>query len=150
MVRIGIGMYGISGDTNLAKKLLPVLKWRSVISQIKVISKGDSVGYSRAFIAEKKYTIAIIPLGYADGFKRSMGNGNGGVYIHGTYCATVGRVSMDMIMVDITTINAKEGDEVEIIGQNQTLEKLAKKMDTIPYEIMTSISTRVHRIYVEE
>ena len=78
-----------------------------------------------------------------------MGNGNGGVYINGTYCATVGRVSMDMIMVDITTINAKEGDEVEIIGQNQTLEKLAKKMDTIPYEIMTSISTRVHRIYVE-
>jgi Alr-MurF fusion protein len=150
MVRIGIGMYGISGDTNLAKKLLPVLKWRSVISQIKVIYKGDSVGYSRAFVAEKKYTIAIIPLGYADGFKRSMGNGNGGVYIHGTYCATVGRVSMDMIMVDITTINAKEGDEVEIIGQNQTLEKLAKKMDTIPYEIMTSISTRVHRIYVEE
>ena len=146
MVRIGIGMYGISGDTNLAKKLLPVLKWRSVISQIKVIYKGDSVCYSRAFVAEKKYTIAIIPLGYADGFKRSMGNGNGGVYIHGTYCATVGRVSMDMIMVDVTNIDCKEGDKAIIFDNQKTIQEFADISGTITYEILTGISHRIKKV----
>lgn len=150
MVRIGIGMYGISGNPKLAKKLLPVLKWKSVISQVKVISKGDSVGYSRSFIAEKPYTIAIIPLGYADGFKRSLGNGNGGVFIQGVYCKTLGRICMDMLVVDVSEIAAKVGDEVEIIGENQKIESLAEKLETIPYEIMTSIPSRVHRLYFEE
>ena len=150
MVRIGIGMYGISGNPTLSKKLVPVLKWKSVISQVKVIAKGDSVGYSRTFIAEKPYTIAIIPIGYADGFKRSLGNGNGGVFIQGNYCKTLGRVCMDMIVVDVSKINPKVGDEVEIIGDNQKIEELAAKLDTIPYEIMTSISNRVHRLYFEE
>jgi len=150
MVRVGIGMYGISGVTEISKKLLPVLKWKSVISQIKVISKGESVGYSRCFIADKSYTIAIIPLGYADGFKRSLSNGKGGVFIRGNYCPTVGRVCMDMIMVDATNISAKVGEEVEIIGENQKIEQLADKLDTIPYEIMTSISSRVHRVYFEK
>ncbi len=150
MVRVGIGMYGISKAPEISKKLLPVLKWKSVVSQIKVISKGESIGYSCSFVADKSYTIAIIPLGYADGFKRSLSNGNGGVYIRGNYCPTTGRVCMDMIMVDVTGISAKVGEEVEIIGENQTLEKLAIKLETIPYEIMTSISNRVHRVYIEE
>ena len=150
MVRVGIGMYGISKSPEIAKKIVPVLKWKSVVSQIKTIEKGESVGYSRTFISDKSYTIAIIPLGYADGFKRSLSNGNGGVYIRGNYCPTIGRVCMDMIMVDVTGISAKVGEEVEIIGENQTLEKLAIKLETIPYEIMTSISNRVHRVYIEE
>ena len=150
MVRVGIGMYGISKSPEIAKKIVPVLKWKSVVSQIKTIEKGESVGYSRTFISDKSYTIAIIPLGYADGFKRSLSNGNGGVYIRGNYCPTIGRVCMDMIMVDVTEISAKVGEEVEIIGENQTIEKLAVKLETIPYEIMTSISNRVHRVYIEE
>ena len=150
MVRVGIGMYGISKAPEISKKLLPVLKWKSVVSQIKVISKGESVGYSCSFVADKSYTIAIIPLGYADGFKRSLSNGNGGVFIQGNYCPTVGRVCMDMIMVDISNIYAEVGEEVEIIGENQQIGQLAEKLDTIPYEIMTSISNRVHRVYIEE
>ena len=88
-------------------------------------------------------------MGYADGFKRSLSNGKGGVIIQGKYCATVGRVCMDMVMVDVTNLPVKEGDTVELIGVNQTLEKLADTLQTIPYEVLTSISKRVHRVYLE-
>ncbi len=150
MVRLGIGMYGISANPKFAKQLLPVLQWKSEVSQVKFIKKGESIGYSRTFVADKKMQIAIVPVGYADGFRRSLSNGKGGVYIGGKYCPTLGRVCMDMIMVDVSEKDVKEGDEVEIIGANQTLEQFAKKMDTIPYEVMTSISRRVHRSYTEE
>ena len=93
--------------------------------------------------------IAIIPVGYADGFRRILGNGKGGFYIHGNFCPTVGRVCMDMTMVDLTGLDANEGDRVEIIGENQGIEKLAVTMLTIPYEVLTSISKRVHRLYLE-
>jgi alanine racemase len=150
MVRLGIGMYGISSHPAYKRRLQPVLKWNSSISQIKSLNKGESVGYGRSFIAEKTMKIAIVPVGYADGFRRSLSNGHGGVYIKETFCPTLGRVCMDMIMVDVTSIDAKEGDAVEIIGKHQTLEKLAVTMDTIPYEVMTGISKRVHRVYVED
>ncbi|MEY3236013.1 MAG: alanine racemase [Bacteroidota bacterium] len=150
MVRLGIGMYGISSNPTFKQKLQPVLKWLSAISQIKELSKGESVGYNRAFIAEKLTKIAIIPVGYADGFRRNLSNGKGGVYIHETYCPTIGKVCMDMIMVDVTKLHVKEGDKVVIIGGKQTIEKFATQMDTIPYEVMTSISKRVHRVYLEE
>jgi alanine racemase len=94
--------------------------------------------------------IAIIPVGYADGFRRSLSNGKGSVYINGKASATVGRVCMDMIMVDVTKLKANEGDLVEIIGPHQTIEKFAEANDTIPYEVLTSISKRVHRVYSEE
>lgn len=150
MVRLGIGMYGISSSPSLKQKLQPVLKWLSAVSQIKELSKGESVGYNRTFIAEKSTKIAIIPVGYADGFRRNLSNGKGGVYIHETFCPTVGRVCMDMIMVDVTKIHVKEGDRVEIIGLKQPIEKFAAQMETIAYEVMTSISKRVHRVYLEE
>lgn len=150
LVRLGIGMYGMTSNPALKLKLQPVLKWLSAVSQIKELSKGESVGYNRAFIAEKPTKIAIIPVGYADGFRRNLSNGKGGVYIHETYCPTIGKVCMDMIMVDVTKIHAKEGDKVVIIGGKQTIEKFAAQMDTIPYEVMTSISKRVHRVYLEE
>jgi alanine racemase len=150
MVRLGIGMYGISSNPLLKQKLQPVLKWLSAVSQIKELSKGESVGYSRTFIADKPTKIAIIPVGYADGFRRNLSNGKGGVYIHETFCPTIGRVCMDMIMVDVTKLHVKEGDKVVIIGGKQTIEKFAAEMDTIAYEVMTSISKRVHRIYLEE
>lgn len=149
MVRIGIAMYGVSSDINIHKLLQPVIHWQSAISQVKNLKVGEFVGYSRTFKATKSTKIAIIPVGYADGFKRSLSNGKGGVYIHGTYCPTVGRVCMDMIMVDVTSIQVKEGESIEIIGNNQTLEKLAESLQTIPYEVLTSISKRVHRVYLE-
>jgi alanine racemase len=107
------------------------------------------VGYSRSFIATEPLSIAVIPVGYADGFRRSLGNGKGGVYIHESFCPTVGRVCMDMIMVDVTKLHVKEGDKVEIIGKRQSIGKFAAAMDTIPYEVMTSISKRVHRVYLD-
>jgi alanine racemase len=149
MVRVGIAMYGVSSDINIHKLLKPVIQWQSSISQIKTLKVGEFVGYSRTFKATKATKIAIIPVGYADGYKRSLSNGKGGVFIHGIYCPTVGRVCMDMIMVDVTNIEVKEGDSVEIIGVNQTLEKLAESLQTIPYEVLTSISKRVHRVYLE-
>jgi alanine racemase len=150
MVRLGIGMYGISSNPMVKTKLQPAIKWLSAISQVKKLTKGESVGYGRTFIAENETKIAVIPVGYADGFRRSLGNGKGGVYIHETYCPTVGRVCMDMIMVDVTKLHVKEGDRVEIIGKKQPIEKFAELMGTIPYEVMTGISKRVHRIYLEE
>jgi alanine racemase len=150
MVRIGIGMYGLNSHPQVAKKLQPVFSWHSSVSQLKVLKKGDSVGYGRNFIAGQEKRIAIIPVGYADGFRRSLGNGKGGVFIQGVFCPTVGRVCMDMIMVDIGSLMVQEGDPVEIIGKNQPIIQFAASMDTIPYEVMTSISKRVHRVYTED
>jgi alanine racemase len=150
MVRIGIGMYGLSSHPQIEKQLQPVLSWNSSVSQLKTIRKGESVGYSRQYIADQEHRIAVVPVGYADGFKRSLSNGKGGVYIHGKFCPTVGRVCMDMIMVRVDDLTVREGDPVEIIGKHQTLAQFAEQMSTIPYEVMTSISKRVHRIYTEE
>jgi Alr-MurF fusion protein len=146
MVRLGIGMYGGNGNNNLRSSM----SWLSAISQLKEIHPQNSIGYNRSFTAAKKMTIAVIPVGYADGFKRILGNGNGGVFIQNKYCPTVGAVCMDMIMVDVTTLNLKEGDPVEIIGDNQTIVDFAKKVNTIPHEVMTSFSQRVHRMYIDQ
>ncbi|MCE2711667.1 MAG: alanine racemase [Cryomorphaceae bacterium] len=149
MVRLGIGLFGISGNPLVKKELLPVLGWYSAISQVKTVKKGESAGYSRSFLAEKDIRIAIVPVGYADGFRRELSNGKGSVFIQGKPCPVIGRVCMDMILVDIGKLEVKEGDTVEILGPNQSLENLADCMGTIPYEVMTGISRRVHRIYTE-
>ena len=145
MVRLGIGMYGVCGSENMQ----PAIAWLSSISQIKKITPSESIGYNRTFVAKKNMTIAIIPVGYADGFKRILGRGNGGVFIQNKYCPTLGEVCMDMIIVDITGIDIEEGETVEIIGKNQTINSFSKKASTIPYEIMTSFSQRLHRIYID-
>jgi alanine racemase len=150
MVRLGIGMYGLSGHPQIKQKLKPVIGWYSVISQIKKVKKGESVGYSRSFIAPSDIMIAIVPVGYADGYRRSLSNGRGKVFIQGVACSILGRVCMDMVLVDLGKLSVKEGAKVEIIGVQQSLEELATQMDTIPYEVMTGISKRVHRIYIEE
>lgn len=147
MVRIGIGMYGLS---NVKKGLSSVIRWKSVISQIKIISAGESIGYNRTFIANKNMQIGIIPVGYGDGYSRSLGNGVGWVYFNGEKCPTLGRVCMDMIMVDLTGRDAEEGDEVILFENNDQLIDLANAMGTIPYEVLTSISQRIHRTYVSE
>jgi alanine racemase len=150
MIRIGIGMYGVSSNPANAKKLRPVISWKSTVSQVKQIQKGESVGYSRSFVADKNMEIAIVPVGYADGFRRSLSNGVGSVVINGQICNIVGRVCMDMIMVDVTKKFVKTGDRVELIGEKITLSQFAEKMQTISYEVLTSISKRVHRTYIEE
>jgi alanine racemase len=150
MVRMGIGVFGISTNPVWKKKLQTVIAWKSTISQLKKVSKGQSVGYNRSFIAPTDLTIAVIPVGYGDGYRRSLSNGKGGVFIQGVFCPTVGNVCMDMIMVDVTHVKAKSGDEVEIIGPNQGVEELAIQMGTIPYELLTGISQRVHRSYINE
>ena len=150
MVRMGIGIFGISANPAWTKKLQPVIAWKSTVSQLKKVIKGQSIGYSRTFIAPKDLTIAVIPVGYGDGYRRSLSNGKGGVFIQGVFCPTVGNVCMDMIMVDVTHINVNSGDEVEIIGPNQQVETLATQMGTIPYELLTGISQRVHRSYINE
>lgn len=149
IVRLGIGMYGHSSNDETAKQLKPAIKWFSAISQIKTVKKDDSVGYGRSFRAENDMKIAVIPVGYADGFRRSLSQGKGGVYINGNYCPTVGNVCMDMIMVDVSGIEVQEKDSVEIIGEHQTIQELARKMETIPYEVMTHFSPRIHRVYLE-
>lgn len=149
MARLGIGMYGISDNPTFKRKLEPVLSWYSVVSQVKVVPAGQSVGYARSYFCKKDTVVATIPVGYADGLRRSLSNGVGYLTINGVKCDIIGKICMDMVMVDATNANVKQGDEVEIIGPNCPLEKMAELIGTIPYEVMTSISERVHKVYTE-
>lgn len=148
MVRLGIGLFGVNHDPRFEAKLKPVFSWSSRISQLKKLIKGAFIGYGCTDELPQNTQIAIIPVGYADGFKRSLSNGVGGVFIDGQYCPTVGKVCMDMIMV--LAPNARPDSEVEIIGFNQGLSDFARKAQTIPYEILTSISPRVQRTYTND
>ena len=150
MVRLGIGLYGISNDAEEQKELENVGTLKSVISQIRTIDTGESVGYGRRFIAETETKIATIPIGYADGIRRSWGQGVGYVSINGKPAKIVGSICMDMLMVDVTDIDCKEGNTVIIFGENPTVNYLANQLHTIPYEILTSISQRVKRVFFRE
>ena len=150
MVRTGIGLYGYGNDDEYNKKLKPVLTLNSVISQIHNVKKNESVGYNRGFIAEKDYKIGIIPIGHADGIGRALGNGKIGFRINNQIAPTIGNICMDMLMVDITNIDCKEGDMVSIIDdKNQTAEEIGNISDTISYEILTALSSRMKRIIIE-
>lgn len=148
MVRLGIGLYGISSVD--IGKLEVVSTLKSTVLQIKQVKKNETVGYSRRGIAIEDTTIAIIPIGYADGLDRRLGNGAGTFYVNGCLVPTIGNVCMDMCMVDITNCNIHEGDEVIVFGKERSVTDLAKKLNTIPYEIFTSVSTRVKRVYFQE
>ncbi|MFA7445037.1 MAG: alanine racemase, partial [Flavobacteriaceae bacterium] len=150
MVRLGIGLYGISNDESEIKYLENVGTLKSVILQIKDIQKGESVGYSRGFIAKKTTRTATIPIGYADGIPRALGKNKGYVVINNQKAPILGAVCMDMLMVDITEISCKEGDAVIIFGENPKVTEMAKVLDTIPYEILTGISHRVKRVFYRE
>jgi alanine racemase len=150
MVRLGIGLYGISNDEEEQKYLENVGTLKSVISQIRTIEAGESVGYGRRFMAKKTTKIATIPIGYADGIRRSWGNEVGNVVINGKEAKIVGSVCMDMLMVDVTEIDCKEGQSVIIFGENPTVNLMAKALNTIPYEILTGISQRVKRVFFRE
>ena len=150
MVRLGIGIYGISNDEDEQKYLENVGTLKSVISQIRTIQKGESVGYGRRFIANAATKIATIPIGYADGIWRSWGNGLGYVVINNKQAKIVGSICMDMLMVDVCDIDCKEGNSVVVFGENPSVIFIAKQLNTIPYEILTNISQRVKRVFYRE
>ncbi|SFA93325.1 UDP-N-acetylmuramoyl-tripeptide--D-alanyl-D-alanine ligase [Flavobacterium swingsii] len=150
MVRLGIGLYGVSNDINETEELENVGTLKSIISQIRTLDIGESVGYSRRFMVEKPTKTATIPIGYADGISRSWGNGVGYVLINEQKAPIIGSICMDMLMVDVTEINCFEGNEVVIFGKNPSVTTIAKAINTIPYEILTSISGRVKRVFYRE
>lgn len=151
MTRLGIGLYGISYNKNIAEKLRTVATLTTNVAQIKYLEAGETVGYNRAYMADKKAVIAVVRIGYADGFPRSLGNGIGFMMVKGKKAFVAGKVCMDMTMLDITGIaDVVEGDPVEVFGSELKIEILAEAAGTIPYEIMTGISQRVKRIYFEE
>jgi alanine racemase len=149
MVRLGISLYGISASGTV-KNLQSVCSLKTIILQTRKLKAGDTVGYGRNGVLKRDSTIAIIPVGYADGYDRRLGNGVGEVLIHGKRCSIVGNVCMDICMIDVTDIEAKEGDEVVLFNDNLTVSEIADKLNTIPYEILTSMSPRVKRIYYRE
>ena len=148
MVRLGIGHYGISCLPDVQLRQVCALK--TIILQTKIVKSGETVGYSRNGKVEKEKRIGILPIGYADGFDRKLSNGVGEVLINGKRAKVIGNVSMDLIAVDITGIQAEEGDEVEVFGEHLTISEVAGWLKTIPYEILTSISRRVKRVYFQE
>ena len=150
MVRIGIGMVGISANPEVKKQLQNAVTFKTVISQISEVKQGESIGYNRKYKAEKDTRIATIPVGYADGIPRLIGNKKGFVGIQNQKVSIVGNICMDMLMVDLQNIKAKEGDEVIIFNGNPTLEEFSGYCQTIPYEVLTSISRRVKRIYIKD
>ncbi len=148
MVRSGIGLYGYGNSKTVDSKLIPIATLKTIISQIHKIEPNESVGYNRAYKSEKPRTTATLPLGHADGIGRHYGNGKTNVSINGKNAPIIGNVCMDMIMVDVTDIDCQEGDEVLVFGQNQSAEDFASSVNTISYELLTAISSRVKRVIV--
>lgn len=148
MVRLGIGMYGL--DVEFSDELENVICLKSVVSQIKDVPIGGSVSYGRKWKAKLPSQIAIIPIGYADGLNRRLSNGLGEVQVKGKKVKLIGNICMDMCMLDVTGMDVKVGEEVIVYGEQIKVEEIAKKLDTIPYEILTSVSHRVKRIYIQE
>ena len=151
MARLGIGLYGANTlPPTIERPLAVVSTLRTVIIAIREWEAGESVGYARRGIVSRKSRIATIPIGYADGMNRRFGNGRSRVFINGHYAPTIGNICMDACMIDVTDIPCKEGDIVEIFGENVAVQELADILDTIPYEVLTSVSPRVKRVYFRE
>jgi len=146
MVRLGIGLHGI-GE---ASALRVVSSFKTTVSQLRSVAAGETVGYSRSGVTKTDSTIATIPVGYADGFHRSLGKGIGKVFVNGHLAPTIGEICMDMAMIDVTGLDVSEGDMVELFGKQQPVSELARQAGTIPYEILTSVPERVKRVYIQE
>lgn len=148
MVRVGLGLYGFTNDIHINSELQNVLTLKSVISQIHDIGENESVGYNRGFISSNKMRTATIPLGHADGFFRSLGQGKIFVGIKGQKAPIIGNVCMDMIMIDVSDINCEEGDQVILFDNQEQILKMASQANTISYEILTSFGNRIKRIAI--
>jgi alanine racemase len=150
MVRLGLGLYGLSANVIFRKRLQPIGRLKTVLSQIRTAPKGEGIGYSPKQVLDADKRIGIIAMGYADGLPRALGNGNGQVNIHGKTAPFIGNICMDMAMIDLSDIECDEGDEVEIFGENNSIYDLADNLNTIPYEVLTNISQRVKRVFFKE
>lgn len=148
MVRLGIGIYGYDPADQLNDKLETVATLQAKILQIIEVKKGETIGYNRNGRLPYEAKIATISIGYGDGYLRVFGNGNAEVLINDKRAKTVGNICMDLLMVDVTNIDCKPGDVVELFGSNITIEELANRANTIPYEILTNTSSRVERVLV--
>ena len=145
MCRLGIGLYGVDPRTNHLLHNVSTLK--TTILQLRHVPKGTSIGYGRHTFVQRDSVIAAIPIGYADGLNRHLGNRNGYCLVNGQRADYVGNICMDVCMVDVTDIDCREGDSVEIFGDHLPVTVLSDKLDTIPYEVLTGISNRVKRVY---
>ena len=150
MVRLGIGLHGIGYNQEIQQELEPVASLKTTISQIREVKKGDTIGYDRVGKADRPKKIATLAIGYADGFDRRFSNGKGVVWVNGQLAPVIGNVCMDMTMIDITGIEAREEDQVVIFGKELPLREIASKIGTIPYEILTEVSGRVKRVFYSE
>jgi len=150
MVRLGIGLYGIDPSHQVSAQLQPIGTLKTVISQIRKVSANDSIGYSRNGKLTRDSVIATVAIGYADGYNRKLGKGQGEMLVNGKRAKVVGSVCMDMTMLDVTDIECSVGDDVVVFGKDLPVEELARLTDTIPYEVLTSISQRVKRVYYSE
>ncbi len=150
MVRLGIGIYGVPPCDEDRGKLKNVVSLKTTIVQIKEYEIGETIGYSRKGVIGRKSRIGVVPIGYADGLKRQLGNGNACFYVNGKAAPIIGNICMDMCMIDLTDIECKENDTAILFDENHSIERIAEACDTIAYEILTSISQRVKRIYYQE
>ena len=150
MARLGIGLHGVAATANEQRQLQMVSTLKTTVSQIRQVKAGQTVGYSRRGVAKTDMTIATVGIGYADGLNRRLGNGVGKMLVMGKFAPIVGSICMDMAMIDVSGIPVKEGTEVIVFGQDYTILEIAKQLDTIPYEVLTSISERVKRVYFHE
>ncbi len=150
MVRCGIGIYGLNPSfERKLEGLTPILSLYSEVVSLRTIENGEGVGYGHKYIADGKRTIATVPIGYADGYRRCMSS-KADVAINGNICPVVGNITMGQIMVDVTGRNVKMGDQVEIIGKHIKVEELASNASTINYEIVAGLQARLKRIYIDE
>jgi alanine racemase len=150
MVRLGIGLHGVDPTNEKHPGLQPVATLKTVISQIRHVDAGETIGYGRRGLANVPMKLATIAIGYADGFSRSNSRGVGEVVVNGKRALVVGNVCMDMTMIDITGIDAEEGDVVTIFGKELPIAEVASRVNTIPYEILTNTSERVKRVFHTE
>ncbi len=148
MCRLGLGLYGVNPRNNEMLSTVSTLK--TTILQIRHVKAGDSVGYSRKTILERDSIVGAIPIGYADGLNRHLGNRNGYCLVHGKKVDYIGNICMDVAMIDLTDVDCQEGDSVEIFGEHLPVTVLSDTIDTIPYEVLTGVSNRVKRVYFQD
>jgi len=148
MVRLGIGLYGVSALQN--KQIKSISRLKTSISQIRPLQAGQTVGYGRKGKVSHDSQIAVLPIGYADGYDRRLSNRVGKVYVKGKVVPVIGNICMDMCMIDVTGLQVAVGDEVELMGEHIHVSEIAQTIGTIPYEILTGISQRVKRVYLQE
>ena len=150
MVRLGLGLYGLSSNEKFRKNLQPISTLKTIISQIRIAPEGEGIGYSPKTSLPVETRIGVIAMGYADGLPRALGNGIGEVSINGKKAPFIGNICMDMAMINLTDIECDEGDEVEVFGKNNSIYTMAENLRTIPYEVLTNISQRVKRVFFKE